>query len=97
MYVTLEPCTHYGLTPPCTNIIKNKKIKNVFFSYNDPDIRTYKKAKNEFKKANIKFKKILIKNKFYESYFINKTKSLPLIDAKIAISKDFMTINKKSK
>ncbi len=97
MYITLEPCTHYGLTPPCTNIIKNKKIKNVFFSYNDPDIRTYKKAKNVFKKANIKFKKILIKNKFYESYFINKTKSLPLIDAKIAISKDFMTINKKSK
>ena len=40
MYVTLEPCTHYGLTPPCTDIIKYKKIKNVFYNYKDPDERT---------------------------------------------------------
>ena len=29
LYTTLEPCTHYGKTPPCTNIIiKKKKNKN---------------------------------------------------------------------
>ena len=25
LYTTLEPCTHYGLTPPCINIISKKK------------------------------------------------------------------------
>ena len=25
LYVTLEPCSHYGLKPPCINIIKKKK------------------------------------------------------------------------
>ena len=50
MYVTLEPCTHFGLTPPCTNIIKRKKIKNIFYFLNDPDKRTFKKAKKFLKK-----------------------------------------------
>ena len=97
MYVTLEPCTHIGQTPPCTNIIKKKKIKTVFYSFNDPDKRTYKKAKKVLKNI-LKKSKIQIKHKdFYKSYFLNKEKKLPLVDAKIAISKDFFTINKKSK
>ncbi len=98
VYTSLEPCTHYGLTPPCTNIIKKKKIKKVFYSFNDSDKRTSKKAKAILRKNKIKVKKIYFKkNDFYKSYYLNKTKEIPLVDAKIAISKDNFTIHKKNK
>jgi len=45
LYSTLEPCSHYGKTSPCTDIIKKKNIKMVYFSKFDPDRRSFKKAK----------------------------------------------------
>ncbi len=37
LYVTLEPCCHYGKTPPCTEIIIEKGIKKVFVGILDPN------------------------------------------------------------
>jgi len=36
LYVTLEPCTHYGKTPPCLDIILEKKIQRVVVAAVDP-------------------------------------------------------------
>lgn len=37
IYVTLEPCNHFGKTPPCTHKILNAGIKRVFIGVEDPN------------------------------------------------------------
>ena len=37
IYVTLEPCCHYGRTPPCTKAIIDAGIKTVYFAHADPN------------------------------------------------------------
>lgn len=39
LYVTLEPCCHYGKTPPCTEIIIEKKIAKVVIGSRDPNLK----------------------------------------------------------
>ena len=96
LYVTLEPCTHYGFTPPCTNIIKKKGIKRVYYSFNDLDKRTANKSKKVLNKKKIIVQRIQTNNfkNFYQSYYASKQNIIPLVDAKIAISKDYFTIKK---
>ena len=98
LYVTLEPCSHYGKTPPCVKSIIRSKIKRVFFSLKDPDPRSYDKSTKQLKKGKITVQTGIlvsdIKN-FYKSYFKYKENILPFVTAKMAISKDFYTNSKK--
>lgn len=36
LYVTLEPCSHFGKTPPCADLIVSKEIKKVVIGSRDP-------------------------------------------------------------
>ncbi len=91
IYVTLEPCNHYGKTPPCTNIIIKSGIKQVFYSMNDIDNKVKGKSFKILSKKNILVRKGLLKNHakdLYESYIINRKYKLPFVTAKIALSKN---------
>ena len=100
LFVTLEPCSHYGKTPPCVKSIIKSKIKKVIFSIKDPDPRSYNKCAKKLKSRGIIVVNEVLKDKvkfFYRSYLKFKKDNLPFVTSKLAISKDFYTINKKSR
>ncbi|AHK63528.1 bifunctional diaminohydroxyphosphoribosylaminopyrimidine deaminase/5-amino-6-(5-phosphoribosylamino)uracil reductase RibD [Chlamydia avium] len=53
MYVTLEPCCHYGSTPPCVDLLIQYGIKHVYVALMDPDPRVSGKGIAALRKAGI--------------------------------------------
>jgi len=100
MYVTLEPCCHHGLTPPCTDLIIKSKISEVIYSVTDIDKRVSNKSFKILNSKKIIVKKGLLKNKiknFYWPYFFNRKKNLPYVIGKIAVSKNKIIYSEISK
>lgn len=53
LYVTLEPCSHYGKTPPCADLIVKMQVPNVVIGCVDPYAEVAGKGIEKLKKAGI--------------------------------------------
>jgi len=91
MYVTLEPCCHYGRTPPCTKAIIKADIKKVVLAMRDPNPKVDGKGMKELRRAGIEVVDGVLKKdaeKLNESYIKFITKKEPFVILKAAMSLD---------
>ncbi|NPA54251.1 MAG: bifunctional diaminohydroxyphosphoribosylaminopyrimidine deaminase/5-amino-6-(5-phosphoribosylamino)uracil reductase RibD [Aquificae bacterium] len=91
MYVTLEPCCHYGRTPPCTEAIIDSRIKRVVIATLDPNPQVASKGVEILRKQGIEVKTGVLENEakeLNEDFFVYITEKRPFVHLKIAQSLD---------
>ncbi len=91
LYVTMEPCSTHGRTPPCTDLILREKIKRVVFSATDPNPAHAGAAARLLRAAGIEVSSGLLEekasalNRDFNWWIVHRR---PWVVAKIALSLD---------
>jgi len=89
LYVTLEPCSHFGKTPPCADLLIKMNIKRVYIGMMDPNPIVMGRGIRKLKRAGIIVKTRVMQTvikKFYLEYAHFENKKRPFIYLKIAQS-----------
>lgn len=87
LYVSLEPCAHFGKTPPCTDLIIQNKIPKIVIGIRDPFTEVNGKGIEKLKAAGVEVVIDVLKDKCLElnkRFFTFHTKYRPYIILKWA-------------
>lgn len=91
VYVTLEPCSHYGKTPPCADLLIETGVRRVVIATTDPNPLVAGKGIERLRNAGIDVKLGVLKeeadelNRVFFHYIATKT---PFVTLKYASSLD---------
>lgn len=97
VYVTLEPCAHFGRTPPCADALIAAGIARVVAAVEDPDPRVKGQGFAKLRAAGIEVIVGMLEKEaaaLNAGFFLRVTQNRPLVTLKIAQSKDGKTIRK---
>jgi diaminohydroxyphosphoribosylaminopyrimidine deaminase / 5-amino-6-(5-phosphoribosylamino)uracil reductase len=91
VYVNLEPCAHYGKTPPCASLLIEKKVKRVVVGMTDPYPEVSGKGIAMLREAGIEVATGVLEKEAKDlnrRFVVNQVQKRPYIILKWALSKD---------
>src|SRR6185436_13393031 len=102
LYVTLEPCSHYGKTPPCAYAVINAGVRKVVAAMRDPFPLVAGGGFKLLRKAGIRVQTGVLETEarqLNESFILSVTRQRPKVILKAAMTLDgkIATITGKSK
>ena len=91
LYLTLEPCNHYGRTPPCTHDIIDAGVKRVVIALKDPNPLVNGKGIRFLRRNKVDISVGLLRkeaSELNEDFFWAITRGMPWITVKMALTFD---------
>lgn len=91
LYVSLEPCSHYGRTPPCTDSIISAGIKRIVAAIKDPNPKNNGKGLRMLRRNGIKTDVGILETearRLNEDFIKYITKRMPFVSVKVAQTLD---------